>query len=549
MRRTCLLLLTAITTLAAAGSSLSPYATESEAEQRARMQWWRDAKFGMFIHWGVYAVPAGYRNGELVPGISEWIMAKGQIPIAEYRRYAERFNPVHYDPATWMDLATAAGMKYVVITAKHHDGFALFDSAASDWDVVDATPYGQDLLKPLFSAARERGLRTGFYYSQSQDWTHPGGRSHEGEWDPAHAGDFMDYINGIAVPQMRELLTNYGDIDVVWWDTNKMMTPEAGDALEPLLALQPGVISNDRLARDRSGDYGTPEGFVPISGFYWSDWAWESCDHMAKSWGYRRGQPAANWKSPRALIHRLIEVVARGGNLLLNVGPQADGRIHPGEVERLQAIAAWMAVNGEAIHGTTRSPLRKVPGGYATHKAADQVIYLHILDWPTDGVIHLPGLHTTIEHATLLADGSALSIGRDENGWQRLLAGTTPAPDPVATVIKLHLAGPAQVDPLFVQPNAAGGYAFPLEEYNLHQHGYSAQMTLTDDHLDNWTAGKGFISWDLEPKDAGRFELVIDVRAEAGATIPDLIAAVDRGQDQTRSGVSASGDWQELRFG
>ncbi|MBK8974597.1 MAG: alpha-L-fucosidase [Planctomycetes bacterium] len=207
--------------LAAGLEAQSGPPAETPAERDARMQWWREARFGMFVHWGVYSVPAGVYDGRAIPGIGEWIMNRGRIPVAIYKEYATRFDPVNYDPDAWVRLALEAGMKYLVITSKHHDGFALFDSKVTDWDVVDATPYGKDLLAPLAEACRRHGLVLGFYYSQAQDWCHPGGAAAGGHWDPAQDGDMDRYLREIAVPQVEELLTHYGRLGVLWWDAGR----------------------------------------------------------------------------------------------------------------------------------------------------------------------------------------------------------------------------------------------------------------------------------------------------------------------------------------
>ena len=223
------------------------------------MKWWREARFGMFIHWGVYSVPAGTYKGKQIPSIGEWIMNRGKIPVAEYKQFAQQFNPVRYDPEAWVRLAKEAGMKYIVITSKHHDGFALFDSKVTDWDVVDATPYGKDLLKPLAAACEKNGIKLGFYYSQAQDWNHPGGAAAGGHWDPAQNGDMDEYIRKIAAPQVKEILSNYGKIAVLWWDTPVDMTKARADMLLPLIKLQPGIIINNRLGGGYGGDLSTPE--------------------------------------------------------------------------------------------------------------------------------------------------------------------------------------------------------------------------------------------------------------------------------------------------
>ncbi len=211
-------------------------------------------------------MPAGTYKGQQIGGIGEWIMNRGKIPVAEYKAFARQFNPVRYDPDAWVRLAKEAGMKYIVITSKHHDGFALFDSKATDWDVVDATPYGKDLLAPLAEACREHGLRLGFYYSQAQDWNHPGGAAAGGHWDPAQDGDMDAYLHDIAVPQVREILSNYGKLGVLWWDTPTDMTKERAEMLLPLLDLQPGIITNNRLGGGYAGDLSTPEQHIPATG-------------------------------------------------------------------------------------------------------------------------------------------------------------------------------------------------------------------------------------------------------------------------------------------
>src|SRR6266403_274410 len=237
-----LLLLTFAPSLASAAASPDPYADETPAQRDARMKWWREARFGMFIHWGVYSVPAGTYHGTRVPNIGEWIMSTGKIPMAEYQAFAKEYNPVKYNPDDWVRLAKDAGMKYIVITAKHHDGFANFDTRASDWNIVKATPYGKDVLKPLAAACRKYGVKLGFYYSQAQDWNN-GGSEMSGKWDKAQEHNMDDYIDKIAVPQMRELLSNYGEFPaVLWWDTPVNMNKERADKLAEVLKLKPGII-------------------------------------------------------------------------------------------------------------------------------------------------------------------------------------------------------------------------------------------------------------------------------------------------------------------
>ncbi|WP_315814676.1 alpha-L-fucosidase [Paraflavitalea speifideaquila] len=342
------------------------------------MEWWREARFGMFIHWGVYAVPAGTYKGQKINRIGEWIMNRGKIPVAEYQKFAQDFNPIKYDADAWVRLAKEAGMKYIVITAKHHDGFALFDSKASKWDIADASPYGKDLLKPLAEACRKYGVKLGFYYSHAQDWNNPGGAAarkvtsegwanpdsaridaytaaNSGHWDPAQTTKTMaQYIDDVAVPQVKELLSNYGDVAVLWWDTPTGMTDEFAEKLKDQLKLQPQIITNDRLKRPNfPGDFTTPEQRIPKVGEM-DGKDWETCMTMNGSWGYKSYDN--NWKPAATLIQNLIDIVSKGGNYLLNIGPKADGTIPAESIERLQQVGAWMKVNGEAIYNTTASP-------------------------------------------------------------------------------------------------------------------------------------------------------------------------------------------------
>ncbi len=428
-----------------------------------RMEWWREARFGMFIHWGVYAVPAGTHNGQRINRIGEWIMNRGKIPVAEYKAYARQFNPVKYDADAWVRMAKDAGMKYIVITSKHHDGFALFDSKVTTWDMVDATPYGKDLIKPLAEACRKHGIKLGLYYSHAQDWVNPGGaaarkktsegwanpdsaridaytETHNGHWDPAQTTKTMEeYINDIAVPQVKEILTRYGDIAVLWWDTPTGMTDEFAEKFKALLPLQPRMITNDRLKRPNyPGDFKTPEQRIPdLSELDGKDW--ETCMTMNGTWGYKSYDD--KWKSTEILIRNLLDIASKGGNYLLNVGPKADGEFPAESIERLKAIGAWMKVNGEAIYGTQASPLAALSWGRCTRKEhnGNTTLYLSVFDWPADGKLIVPGFHNDVNRAVLLASGKKLTTSIDKD--QLVITLPAPAPDTIAAVIKVEVKG------------------------------------------------------------------------------------------------------------
>lgn len=405
-----------------------------------KMDWWKEAKFGLFIHWGVYAVPAGVYDGKDVEGIGEWIMNRGKIPTARYQAYAKEFNPVKYNPEAWVKMAKDAGMKYLVITSKHHDGFTLFETKASKWNIVEATPYGKDLLKPLADACHKNGIKLGFYYSQAQDWNNQGGAASGGHWDKAQDGSMDEYIDKVAVPQVKEILSNYGQVDILWWDTPTDMTKERAEKFLPILAEYPNLITNNRLGGGYNGDTETPEQFVPATGFPGRNW--ETCMTMNDTWGYKSKDN--NWKSTKEIIQTLIDIVSKGGNYLLNVGPTSEGLVPQPSIERLAEVGKWMKVNGEAIYGTTASPFSYLPWGRCTQKG--NKLYLHVLDWPKDGKISLPVLNK-ISRAYLLSDPKkTLKIEKSKSKNTITLAGN--APDKIASVVVVELNSAPEVLPL-----------------------------------------------------------------------------------------------------
>ena len=295
-------------------------AEETKQQRDARMQWWRQARFGMFIHWGIYSVPAGTYQGKPIGGIGEWIMHNAKIPVAEYAKYAHEFNPVKFDADQWVSIAKEAGQKYIVITSKHHDGFAMFHSRASPYNINDATPFKRDPLKELADACRKQGIKLGFYYSQAQDWHHPGGAAVGGHWDKAQDGSMDDYIEKIAMPEVRELLTNYGPLGVLWWDTPENMTKERAAKLHELLALQPQIISNNRLGGGFRGDTETPEQSIPNTGF--KDRDWETCMTMNDTWGFKSYDH--HWKEHPQVVAELDQLRQQRGQLSAERRP--DGR-------------------------------------------------------------------------------------------------------------------------------------------------------------------------------------------------------------------------------
>jgi alpha-L-fucosidase len=406
----------------------------ADAPPASRLAWWHQAKFGMFIHWGLYAVPAGQWNGKRVGGSAEWIMNNAKIPVKDYAALADTFNPVQFDAEAWVRIAKNAGMKYIVLTAKHHEGFAMYPSRASSFSIA-ATPFKRDPVRELAEAARRAGIRFGIYYSQAVDWHHPGGSEPNVPWDPAQAGDRDEYLRTVSIPQVRELLTSYPDLAVLWWDAPRGMTAPRAALLRTLLALQPAIITNNRLGGGVPGDYDVAERTIPAAP---PSRPFESALTINNTWGYRSDD--RNWKSAAVLVSNLIDVTSKGGNLLLNVGPTADGVIPPDAVARLAQVGAWLAVNGEAIYGAGASPLAQPSWGQVTVKKGR--VYLHAIDRAAATIL-VPMKNVPRRVYALAAPATTLHAETSAAG----LTVTLPAspPDPLPTVLVVELAEDAAI--------------------------------------------------------------------------------------------------------
>lgn len=497
--------------------------TASMKTHESRVQWWRDARFGMFIHWGVYSLPGGEWKGKRVGGYAEHLMRKEKISRQEYLDLAHRFNPTEFDAEEWILTAKKAGMRYFIITAKHHDGFALFDSKVSDFDMVDQTPFKRDAMAELAAAARKHGMKFGFYYSHAFDWEHPDAPGNDWEYNnpggdkllgganwfdqhPEWLPKAQNYVQQKAIPQIRELIEKYHP-DILWFDTpHKLPLSENIKILKAIREADPGVVVNGRLVRNAAANFGDykntadrPAEFYPVSG------DWEAIPTTNESYGYSRFD--SSHKPAGHFIQLLASAVSRGGNLLMNIGPKGDGAFDHRDLQILQGIGSWMDKNGESITGAQGSGLPLQSWGVTTKKG--NKLYLHVFQWPRDGQLTLGGLASTPAKAYLLTDPKKpLAFTRAGAKDLRIQTGKQPA-DSSNTVIVLELKEALKGDTTrYVSGNVP---LTRLLAFDARQHGKGfgfGDGKKDRYYVEGWKTKEQFLSWDFRTSVPLRFKLV-----------------------------------------
>ncbi len=491
----------------------SPMSTEQ------RLEWFREAKFGMFIHWGVYSVLGGEWEGRQMPARGELpfvdtnvelIMEGLRIPLADYRRIAQRFNPVEFDAQRWVRLAKQAGMRYLVITAKHQDGFAMYRSRTSSFNIFDATPFRRDPLAELAEACRREGIRFCVYYSHRDDYEDPS--SYANYWDfHETTRDYGKYFEGKVKPQLRELLTGYGPLGLIWFDHGLYTERQAKEIVDLVHSVQPGCLTNGRVGhygQELMGDYQSlSDHGLPASRI---QEYFETPQTLNDSWGYNKFDQ--KWKSPKVVIRELVDVVSKGGNYLLNVGPTSAGVIPTPAVDILEKAGAWLQRNGESIYGVSASPFPQSSWGRST--VHNEKLYLHVFDWPVDGALELEGLRNDVRKAYLLLD-SGRTLQFTKTG-DRLSIRLPAAPrNDIDSVVVVETRGQAEAIPPGVAQQPSGA-PVRLDYVSAVTAGKAVKRynRLGNYYISKWTDPRDTVSWSIRIAKPNRYQVWITYAAE-----------------------------------
>jgi len=465
------------------------------------LQNWKKMKFGMFIHWGVYSIPAGVWKGKQIEKLGEQIMRHADISVPEYEELAKQFNPINFDADAVVKLAKNAGMKYVILTSKHHDGFSMFKTEASNYNVVDYTPYKKDILKELAEACKNNGLKLGLYYS-TPDW-HFNGAEQERNVDDGKLSVFAKVSKAnedFQVAQLKELLTNYGEIVELFFDMGQPTFAQSKRFRETVKSLQPNCLINGRLMNNQ-GDFITmPDNHLPDVPIY--DVAWETPGTFYHTWGYKswvKGAPLQ--EQIKTQIRNLSKITCMGGNYLLNIGPKSDGTVVAYEQDVLKGIGEWVRVHKEAVFDTEVNPFKKLKWGYSSVKRNTKQLYLQVFDWPKDGKLLVPGLKNNIKKAYHLSDKTKKNLEITSKDNNKIIGIGKHATDKNVSVVVVEYEGELSIADPMIKVNKK--QQLVLRDKDAVKHGkygmLSYRSIIKDDHR----------TWGISVEEAGTYEVQV----------------------------------------
>lgn len=508
--------------------------TEAMKTHDERIKWWRDARFGMFIHWGLYSLPGGEWKGKEVKGYSEHLMRKEKISRAAYLDLAHIFNPVNFNAEQWILAAKEAGMRYFIITAKHHDGFAMYDSKVSDFNLVKQTPFKRDAMAELAAAAKKYGMRFGFYYSHAFDWEHPDAPGNDWEYNnpggdkllgganwydthPEWLPKAAKYVDEKAIPQIKELIQNYHP-DILWFDTpHKLPLSENMRILKAIRETDPNIVVNGRLVRSSSGNFGDyintgdrPAELITVEGDA------EAIPTTNESYGYSKHDKSH--KSAKFFIQLLANSASRGANLLMNLGPKGDGTFDQKDKDILDSIGGWLTKNGDAIYGTEKSSLPIPAWGVTTKKG--QRIYLHVFNWPADGNLIVGGLKSKVKAAYFLVDKSRkkLLVNRLDASAVNVSLPLKPSKEPNVVVV-LEIDGKIETEPARLLDTHIDENRFLVFDAEQHGQKFGFGDGKTDKYfVTGWKSNDAYLSWNVRSLKPAKYKVVLKYIAEAGGS-------------------------------
>ncbi|MBB3126646.1 alpha-L-fucosidase [Paenibacillus rhizosphaerae] len=539
------------------------------AERNHRMEWWREARLGLFIHWGPYAMPAGeWKGEEIQASYSEHIMLRAKIPAAEYEEMAAGWNPSSFDALKWVRTAKRAGLKYIIFTAKHHDGFAMYSSQVSDYSIVQHAAFGRDPLRELAEACEQEEMELGIYYSHAMDWHDPDSQGNTWDYpgnigaydgveswahDPDKRSRFERYLDSKSLPQVRELLTDYGKVGLMWFDCGGKLTREQGQQfLDTVYSLQPDCLVNSRVWKAPLGDYSNTSDNQLTTRALRQDW--ENIITLNDSWGYKKSDH--NWKSPASIVRQIIDVVSKNGNLVINIGPTETGEWDPVSESILLEVGGWLDTCGDSIYGAGESPTARPSWGRCTVKG--NTLYLHAFDRPADRKLVVPGLLSDVLRAYMLEDGRELNLTRisEQDLAIELPESVSTEGDESAKplVIAVHCSGPVEGNPVRLLDSRGDS----IQELGVFDSEISGTGLKYDtgkkgrDNLLDWTDESAEAVWSVRTLGAAEFDVCIEYGSGDGEDGGGGTFRVTTGDQTLRAQVQVTGgpyDFQEFYVG